>query len=89
MIKCEKCGKDFYSDTAFDEHQTFETLMENSKNLGVAIGNLIGNIQFGQAVSISLNMKISIDEAISMYAEWKRIWAYRVEEDYKKIKELT
>jgi|SRR3990167_6499174 len=86
MQKCEKCGKDFYSDGDFEQHEFIEEQRAylNATQAGAfslvrAVSGVHSAMEIRTVYEIASSKGISVDEAINAYLALVDIWTEKVE----------
>ena len=70
MQKCESCGKDFYSDVEFAEHQTRHWLEGIAKENGRMLANIDWRLGFLAVLLIKGQEGGNFEEALKKYSEY-------------------
>lgn len=69
MQHCDTCGKDFYSDTDFEEHQFQEQILESMRQAQQGNMHLGSVIRMGVVHMIMHQEGLSFGEAVTTYLD--------------------
>ena len=70
MQHCETCGKDFYSDTEFEQHTQIELLQKIATGNADLFHHIIQNLNMLNIQQIMRTEKLGISEAATRYYEY-------------------